>query len=300
MSLHSRIILRGFLGALAVAAVWGAIDACRRTSRLEIILAKEQTRQLALARDKAQIQQAVATVVTSNSAERAQLNKGASGHAKNHLRILRMLAVIDLERAKMPPSNPAKLTPMYGLIASGNCPDLFTNPSYLAACRITAKYDIETQYGSLLKAMQERGVDPEKLVTLLFDQETAGSEAQALAFQEHMSSDAAQAASNAASAEVTANLQAFLGTKNYGDLEAYNLVLRGAYDADQLQNRLSYASTPMTSEQYRAYALLMGSPSAFGTPSGNRAMLESAKTFLNADQYETLVEFRTDLKTARR
>jgi|CZKI01.1.fsa_nt_gi hypothetical protein len=219
-----------------------------------------------------------------------------SKSAPNRARILRMLRMLADDRRSLSPSDPIKVLMGYGTAALGFHGELLQNVAYATAYRTVEKYQLPASYAPLLARLATKNVDGSRLIDLILDSRTAPIEAREIAYQEGFGSKLASEAADAAAAASQKELEEYLGSDNFAAYKAYGPVVAGQFVADQFQERLSYAGTEMTAEQYEKFSALAGTGGDRNLLEGTVAddMVLAAQAFLSPSQLQILLDLKRE------
>ncbi|HZZ17829.1 MAG TPA: hypothetical protein VFE25_00585 [Opitutaceae bacterium] len=229
--------------------------------------------------------------VANQTQKNSALLKGMSPKLRRIARMLRLLAA---DRAKLGPSDPIRLKSGYLFAGQGFSWDLLQNETYARSQREMIKYELQTTNGPLLAQLAARGVDTERLMELAEEWRVGPEEARGIAIGQGLSWKLASQASDAASASIQKDLTDFLGTDDFATYQAY---ASGQYLADEVEQRLSYAGTQLTPDQYVNLATAIGKNNdPRGALEGwvNPDVYAAARGILTTEQLATLQLFVVD------
>ena len=296
MKLHGRVTLRWFCVATIVACLclewqlWHSAKALNEGRRLvsgELAsLRTELASEIATAKDRRD-------EIAKRRGFFEELRQKA---APNRERILRMLKMLAADRRRLGPSDPTRVSMGYGIAALGFRGELLQDAAYANAYRIIERYQIEASHAPLLARLAARNVDSRHLIDLILNSRTAPAEARAIATQEGLGWKFAAAASNDATAASQKEIEEYLGSDNYAEYMAYNVVVTGQYVADQFQQRLSYTGTEMTAEQYEKFSALVGTGEPQDLLEGNITddTVSASQAVLTPSQLQVLHDFKKE------
>jgi hypothetical protein len=296
MKLHGRVTLRWFCVATIAACLclewqlWHSAKALNEGRRLvsgELAsLRTELASEIATAKDRRD-------EIAKRRGFFEELRQKA---APNRERILRMLKMLAADRRRLDPSDPTRVSMGYGIAALGFRGELLQDAAYANAYRIIERYQIEASHAPLLARLAARNVDSRHLIDLILNSRTAPAEARAIATQEGLGWKFAAAASNDATAASQKEIEEYLGSDNYAEYMAYNVVVTGQYVADQFQQRLSYTGTEMTAEQYEKFSALVGTGEPQDLLEGNITddTVSASQAVLTPSQLQVLHDFKKE------
>lgn len=194
---------------------------------------------------------------------------------------------------------------------------LMANPEFAKALSVQQRAALDGRYADLFKKLKLAPSELEKLKTLLIDRQTTRtdvmSSARAQGLDPRTNRDELNKLTAAAQAEVDASIKTSLGETVYAQFQAYENTQPQRGLIDQLDQRLSYTSTPLNLNQSDfLLTVLTASPPPAPTPAdspqggphnwgGNRntslitdAIIQQAQSVLAPDQISALKQLQAE------
>ena len=193
---------------------------------------------------------------------------------------------------------------------------LMANPEFAQALSVQQRASLDGSYADLFKKLKLAPSELEKLKTLLIERQTTRMDvmtsARAQGLDPRANSDELRKLTASAQAEVDASIKTSLGESVYAQFRSYENTQTQRGLIDQLDQRLSYTSTPLNPSQsdYLVSALAastsaappadsqQGGPSNWG---GNRnaplisdAIIQQAQSVLTPDQLTALKQLQAE------
>lgn len=191
---------------------------------------------------------------------------------------------------------------------------LMANPEFAKAMSVQQRAALDARYASLFKQLNLPPEQLEKLKNLLVERQTARMDVMNAARENGLNPrdnrEEMRKLTDEAQAEVDASIKAALGETVYNKYQNYEATQPQRALVGQLDQRLSYSSTPLTSTQteFLVTALASSTPAEStdqggGGPGnwggGNRtpisdAVLQQAQSVLTPDQVTALKQLQTE------
>ena len=131
--------------------------------------------------------------------------------------------------------------------------DLMAKPEVQALMSVQQKAAVEARYAALFKSLALTPEQADKLKTVLAERQTTMQDVMSAALDQGLDPrrdrEAYQKLMDGARADVNASIKAVIGDSGFAQLENYEKTLPQRNVVNQLQQRLSYSDTPLTSAQ---------------------------------------------------
>jgi hypothetical protein len=149
-------------------------------------------------------------------------------------------------------------------------------PEFQRMLALQQRGKVDEKYAALFKKLKLSPEELTRLQTLLGDRQTAFADAMMAASAQGLTGkDARQVANDVARAsqkDITANIKDLLGPQRFNQLQTYERTLPQRETVDQLTQRLSYTTTPLTARQQdqlvQVLATAAAAPKANATVAG--------------------------------
>lgn len=196
---------------------------------------------------------------------------------------------------------------------------LMANPEFAKAMTVQQRAALDTRYAELFKKLNLSPADLEKFKDLLLERQTARMDVMTTARDQGLdpreNRDELRKLTAEAQAEVDASIKTAMGDTVYDQYQSYETTQSERNVVTQIDQRLSYSSTPLTSTQsdFLINALASSSTAAEGTDQplgggggpgnwgGNNnsatitdAVIQQAQSVLTANQVEALKQVQTE------
>ncbi len=156
----------------------------------------------------------------------------------------------------------------------GRFASLMNNPEVQKLMAVQQKAALDTRYSSLFKQLQLNPVDLEKFKNLLVEKQTAVMDVMAAARAEGLTGrenrDEIRQLVQQAQAEVDNNIRTTLGDATYAQYQSFESTQPQRAVVSQLEQRLSYSSTPLTDAQSQQLVQILASTAPAGANNANR------------------------------
>ena len=131
--------------------------------------------------------------------------------------------------------------------------ELMAKPEVQALMSVQQKAAVEARYAALFKSLNLTPEQADKLKTVLAERQTTMQDVMSAALDQGLDPrrdrDAYQKLMEGARADVNASIKAVIGDSGFAQFENYEKTLPQRNIVNQLQQRLSYSDTPLTSTQ---------------------------------------------------
>ncbi len=141
--------------------------------------------------------------------------------------------------------------------------DLMAKPEVQALINVQQKARIDAQYAALFKNLNLSPEQTEKLKTILADRQTTLQDASAAAREQGIDPrrdpDSYQKLMASVQSDINASIKSVLGDSGFTQFESYEKTLPQRNVVNQLQQRLSYTDTPLTTTQAEQLVQILAS-----------------------------------------
>lgn len=220
------------------------------------------------------------------------------------------------------PANEEPAAPANNRQRNNNRPNfaaLMANPEFAKAVSLQQRAALDTRYASLFKQLNLSPDQLEKFKSLLIERQNARMDVMTAARENGLnpreSRDEINKLVSQAQSEVDANIKSSLGEGVYSQYQNYDATQSQRSLVSQLDQRLSYSSTPLNSTQSNFLVSALAASTATtetggdqggGGPGGNwgnrsgtaisDAVIEQAKSVLTPDQVSALKQLQAEQK----
>jgi hypothetical protein len=148
--------------------------------------------------------------------------------------------------------------------------DLLNKPDVQALMSVQQKAAVDARYAALFKSLNLTPEQAEKLKTVLAERQTTMMDVMSAARDQGLDPrrdrDAYQKLMQSAQADVNASIKAVIGDSGFAQFENYEKTLPQRNVVNQLQQRLSYSDTPLTSAQADQLVQILAANTPAPTP----------------------------------
>ena len=150
---------------------------------------------------------------------------------------------------------------------------MMENPEFAAAWQAQQKARLDDRYAALFRKLNLHPAQIEQLKALMVDRQASRMDVMAAAREEGFTGrenrDELQALMQQTEKEVEANIRALLGDTAYAQLQQYERTALQRNIVSQVENRLSYSSTPLTAAQSEALVGILAETSGRNRRTGS-------------------------------